>query len=288
MKNDMLDYASHNLNDWNEAAISFDGSSFATDKSSSIPASGKEPLRLVTDKIVVPCISGNIKRPRLLEHLENALKQTSATLISGRAGTGKTTLAVDFAETYGRTIAWYTVEAADNDWTVFLNYLIAAFDKHRIECQKKGLKEFVGGLDESNVAQITESVAAWLAVAASEKPLLIVLDDVHLVFDAVWFEEFFRSLVMSLTPDIELLLLSRSQPSLPLWRLRSKQMLSVIEEDLLNFTEAEAIELFALSGLSADLAKAAHAQSFGRAAKLCQLAEMWKNADEKQEQVLKL
>ena|GEM_PF-743287 len=282
MKNDMLDYASHNLNDWNEAAISFDGSSFATDKSSSIPASGKEPLRLVTDKIVVPCVSGNIKRPRLLEHLENTLKQTSATLISGRAGTGKTTLAVDFAETYGRTIAWYTVEAADNDWTVFLNYLMAAFDKHRLDCQKKGLKDFVGELDESNVAQVTESIAAWLAVAASEKPLLIVLDDVHLVFDAEWFEEFFRSLVMSLTPDIELLLLSRSQPSLPLWRLRSKQMLSVIEEDLLNFTETEAIELFALSGLSADLAEAAHAQSFGRAAKLCQYIEDFKNGTARQ------
>lgn len=283
----MLDYASHNLNDWNEAAISFDNSSFATDKSSSIPASGKEPLRLVTDKIVAPCAGGNIKRPRLLEHLENTLKQTSATLICGRAGTGKTTLAVDFAETCNRTLAWYTVGTADNDWTVFLNYLIAAFDKHRDACQKKGLKEFVGGLDESNVALVTESIAAWLSVAASEKPLLIVLDDVHLVFDAGWFEEFFRSLVMSLTPDIELLLLSRSQPSLPLWRLRSKQMLSVIEEDLLNFTKAEAIELFALSGLSAELAQDAHAQSFGRAVKLCQLVETFKNA-EKQDEILKL
>ncbi|MDQ4121513.1 MAG: AAA family ATPase [Acidobacteriota bacterium] len=288
MKNDMLDFASHNVNDWNEAVISFDSSSFATDKSSSFSVSGKEPLRLVTDKIVAPCASGNIKRTRLLEHLENTLKQTSATLVCGRAGTGKTTLAVDFAEINGRSLAWYTVEAADNDWTVFLNYLIAAFDKHRLACQKKDLKEFVGELDESNVALITESIAAWLAVAASEKPLLIVLDDVHLVFDTDWFEEFFRSLVMSLTPDIELLLLSRSQPSLPLWRLRSKQMLSVIEEDLLNFTEAEAIELFALSGLSAELAKASHAQSFGRAAKLCQLAESYKNAAEKEDEVLNL
>lgn len=285
--NDMLDFSSHNLNDWSEAVISFDGSSFATDKSSSTGQS-KESLRLVTDKIVVPCVNGNIKRPRLTEHLENTLKQTSATLICGRAGTGKTTLAVDFAEQHGRAVAWYTVEAADNDWTVFLNYLIATFDKHRLTCQKKDLKEFVGGLDQSNVAVVTESVAAWLAVAASEKPLLIVLDDVHLVFDAVWFEEFFRTLVMSLTPDIELLLLSRSQPSLPLWRLRSKQMLSVIEEDLLNFSEAEAIELFALSGLSAELAKAAHAQSFGRPAKLCQLAEIFKNAAEKEGEVLKL
>jgi LuxR family maltose regulon positive regulatory protein len=284
----MLDFTSHNINDWSEAVISFDGSAFATDKSSSFSASSKEPLRLVTDKIVAPCASGNIKRPRLLEYLENSLKQTSATLVCGRAGTGKTTLAVDFAESCNRTLAWYTVETADNDWTVFLNYLIASFDKHRAICQKKDLKEFVGGMDETNVALVTESIAAWLAVAASEKPLLIVLDDVHLVFDAVWFEEFFRSLVMSLTPDIELLLLSRSQPSLPLWRLRSKQMLSVIEEDLLNFTEAEAIELFALSGLSANLAKAAHDQFFGRAAKLCQIAEMLKNANEKTGEVLKL
>lgn len=284
----MLDYSSHNLNDWNESVISFDGSTtFTTDKSSAI-APSKEPLRLVTDKIVAPCASGNIKRPRLLEHLENNLKQTSATLVCGRAGTGKTSLAVDFAETCNRSLAWYTIEAADNDWTVFLNYLIAAFDKHRVAHQKRGLKEFVAAMDETNVALVTESIAAWLSVAASENPLLIVLDDVHLVFDAVWFEDFFRSLVMSLTPDIELLLLSRSQPSLPLWRLRSKQMLSVIEEDLLNFTVEEAIELFRLSGLSAEQAKAAHQQSFGRAAKLCQLAEILKNDGEKTSEVLNL
>jgi LuxR family maltose regulon positive regulatory protein len=280
MENVMLDFSSHDLNEWSEAVVSFDGAPVSTNRGSS--ASSKKPLRLVTDKIVVPTARGIIKRPRLMEHLENTLKQTSATLVSGRAGTGKTTLAVDFAQNCERSVAWYTVETADNDWKVFLDYLVGSFDKHRLECQKKDLKDFVAELDDTNVAQVTESIAAWLAVAASEKPLLIVLDDVHLVFDAVWFEEFFKSLVMSLTPDIELLLLSRSQPSLPLWRLRSKQMLSVIEEELLNFTEEEAVELFETFGLPAELAKSAHAESFGRAAKLRQFAEALKTAAQKQ------
>lgn len=275
----MFDFSSHDLNEWSEAVVSFDGAPVSTGRSSA--SSSKKPLRLVTDKIVVPNIDGAVKRPRLMEHLENTLKQTSATLVSGRAGTGKTTLAVDFARNCARSVAWYTVETADNDWKVFLNYLVGSFDEHRLECQKKDLKDFVRELDDACVAQATESIAAWLA-AASEKPLLIVLDDVHLVFDAVWFEEFFKSLVMSLTPDIELLLLARSQPSLPLWRLRSKQMLSVIEEELLNFTEHETVELFEISGLSAQLAKSAHAESFGRPAKLRQCAEVLKNARQKQ------
>jgi LuxR family maltose regulon positive regulatory protein len=274
----MLDFASHEINDWNEAIISFDGAASVAPENRL--TSHGEAVRLVTDKIIVPAITGSVKRARLTEHLENTLKQTSATLVCGRAGAGKTTLAADFARNYGRAVAWYTVEAADSDWNVFLNYLIGSLNKHRQNWQEKDLSRFVGAFDTSNVAHITEMVANWLAVAASENPLLIVLDDVHLVFDAPWFQDFFKSLVMSLTPDIELLLLSRCQPPLPLWRMRSKQMLSVIEEELLKFTQDEAIELFANYNLPAPLAASAHRESYGRPGKLGQLAEFFKTEAE--------
>ena len=65
---------------------------------------------------------------------------------------------------------------------------------------------------------------------------LLVLDNVHHLFDAGWFPEFFRQMIISLGPETRLLMLCRSRPSAPLWRLRSKQMLNVIDETIINLT----------------------------------------------------
>jgi ATP/maltotriose-dependent transcriptional regulator MalT len=69
------------------------------------------------------------------------------------------------------------------------------------------------------------------------------------------------------------LILARSLPPAPLWRLRSKQSLDVIEEGALAFTPAEAEELFASYGLSAAEAGQAWEQSHGRAVTLDALAQ---------------
>ena len=45
-----------------------------------------------------------------------------------------------------------------------------------------------------------------------KKSRLIVLDDVHNVFDAEWFNEFFHTALFSLTPETHLIFLSRSKP----------------------------------------------------------------------------
>ena len=52
---------------------------------------------LITAKIAPPQRLPRISRPRLLRIIENSLAAGTSTIISGRAGTGKTSLAVDFA-----------------------------------------------------------------------------------------------------------------------------------------------------------------------------------------------
>jgi hypothetical protein len=54
--------------------------------------------------------------------------------------------------------------------------------------------------------------------------------------------------------------------------MRSKQTLSVIDEDILAFTRDEAITLFQLHGLTPEQASIAHDHSRGRAAALLSLA----------------
>ena len=74
---------------------------------------------------------GLVPRPRLLKLLENNLASYNATIINGRAGTGKTVLAEDFARHSGRAVSWYKVDASDTDLRVFCEYLLASIKLQR-------------------------------------------------------------------------------------------------------------------------------------------------------------
>jgi len=222
-----------------------------------------EDIHIFAEKLQVPKFKDNIKRPRLINLLEKSSEQFGATLISGRAGTGKTSLATEFARGYEQ-VAWYSVAAADCNWRVFSNYLQASFNEPRL---------FLNGQEnchatETEIAHFVENLFDRLTVIGIKKPFLIVLDDLHHIFDCDWFNDFFTTLIYSLTPATHLLMLSRSQPTVPLWRLRSKQVLGVIDEKLLALTCKETEDLFAANGLSKEEAQKFHKESFGRISKL--------------------
>jgi ATP/maltotriose-dependent transcriptional regulator MalT len=107
---------------------------------------------------------------------------------------------------------------------------------------------------------------------AKGEPLLIVIEDLHQVYDAGWVVPFFRRLLPLLPSEVHVLITCRSLPPAPLWRLRSKQMLRVIEEAELAFTLEEAIALFGTYGLSTDHARAAWNETSGRASTIAEFA----------------
>ena len=72
-----------------------------------------------------------ISRVRLLNTLHGSLASCTSTIINGRAGTGKTMLATDFAHRSGRRVAWYKVDASDGDLRVFFQYLIESVRRER-------------------------------------------------------------------------------------------------------------------------------------------------------------
>jgi ATP/maltotriose-dependent transcriptional regulator MalT len=76
---------------------------------------------------------------------------------------------------------------------------------------------------------------------------------------------FFRRLQPLLPAEAHMLITGRSMPPAPLWRMRSKQMLCVLEEPTLAFTRAEAAKLFETYGLSESHAAVALQHSRGRA-----------------------
>ena len=92
---------------------------------------GTGKVELILDKITIPHPPVSVYRPRLLTLLRQSLASGVSTIISGRSGTGKTTLALHFAELCARQVAWYKVDAPDGDMRIFLSYLLASIAEKR-------------------------------------------------------------------------------------------------------------------------------------------------------------
>ncbi len=257
----MMNFASHELDEWRDAGNFYDFSPTASEPKPQVKFA---PIKLFADKLLMPPFDALLARPRLFQQLEKSLAQFSATLIAGRAGIGKTLLAADFARRRNCRVAWYKADTADTDWRVFSSYLLGSIGQ-------RGIENF--NFDENDVSSATEAITARFGAAADGKPLLIVLDDLHTVFDAAWFAEFFNGFVRALMPSAQILLIARTLPPLSLWRLRSKQILGVLDEKILTCTLDEASELFRAYQLSAAAARSAHKQTYGRIVKLKEIAE---------------
>jgi len=230
--------------------------------------------RLIFDKLAMPSPVRGLSRPRLISVLQSSLQTCTSTILSGRAGAGKTTLAADFARLCGSAVAWYKVDAPDGDMAVFFEYLTACIRQKRPSFGSQRLLHLFSTYADEQPALLAESFVYELLESGSE-PLLIVIEDLHLVCDSAWVVPFFRRLLPLLPAEIHVLITSRTMP-LALWRMRSKQTVAVLDDEALTFTRQEAIELFEADGLSAEEACIAFDHSHGRAAALASLASALK------------
>ncbi len=231
-----------------------------------------DEIHLFAEKMRIPKFKKAVRRARLLAALDKSSTQFGATLVTGRAGTGKTALAAQFARRY-KCVAWLSTDSGDADWKIFSAYFSACLEGSFKDGKMKKTSSLNSSGNESEVSSIVENTLEKFCCTAADRPSLIVLDDAHYIYDAEWFGEFFNSLLYALPPDTHLLVLSRGAPSLPLWRFRSKQVLGVIDENLLAFDIDETRKLFRPLGHSPEIVSQAHSKSFGRISRLKSLAE---------------
>lgn len=230
-------------------------------------------IHIFEEKLRVPKFEKLILRPRLFELLEGSFNQFGATLISGRSGTGKTALATGFAQRY-QEVSWYSVQTPESDWNIFSKYFAACISGSTASLLHE--PELPDG--EQNLKQIaflTEQIVAQSDEDDKSKVRLIVLDSAHHLFDSDWFSTFFYSLVGALDRNTHLLMLCRGTPSLPLWRLRSKQVLRVLDEKVLNFNLEETRELIGAFGIPLNAADSIHGKSFGRVSRIMEFIEKY-------------
>jgi LuxR family maltose regulon positive regulatory protein len=228
-------------------------------------------MQLIVDKISRP-LQTPLARTRLLTTLDRSLGSGICTIISGRAGTGKTTLAADFAASCNRRVAWYKVDAPDAEFGVFMDYLAASIGQQRPGFNEHAIRSAAARVKSADIPLFSEGFVFEL-IDDDGEPLLIVIEDLHLVCDTDWLVPFLDRFLQLAPPDVHILITSRTLPPAPLWRMRSKHTLEVIDETSLAFTRDEAVELFEIYGLSRQLAYLAWDRTNGRAGALAKYAD---------------
>jgi ATP/maltotriose-dependent transcriptional regulator MalT len=159
------------------------------------------------------------------------------TLVSAPAGFGKTTLLAAWcaAEKQRRPASWVHLDQGDNDPLCMWTYVVEALHRMDPAVGTHSLAALRAG------ASLLDAVLPLLLneLASLASPAILVLDDYHMV-ETQECHLSFAFLVEHLPPTLQLVLSTRSDPPLPLARLRARDQLGELHATELRFTEEEA------------------------------------------------
>jgi LuxR family maltose regulon positive regulatory protein len=209
-----------------------------------VPAGADDPVLM--SKITMPDLPGwAVDRPRI-QRLIAAGAQGTLTTVTGPPGAGKT-MAIALwatASTYPGARVWVTLDAYDNRPRVFWSYVVAAL-------RRAGLAVPWALSVPTRGAAVDHMFLLRLAsvLAAQDPPVVMVLDDLHLLTDPATVEGL-GYVLRNTGPGLRLVVSSRMDPLLPLHRYRLAGELTEIRADDLAFTVAESRLLLAHHGIT--------------------------------------
>ena len=206
---------------------------------------GRPGSDLVVSKLRRPLIRpGTVRRSQLIEWLARGDVRPIVSVVAP-PGYGKTTLLSQWARGNGQPFAWVSVDEGDNDPKVLLTYVAEALDA------VEPIDERVFDALASPGSSVPGSVVPRLgsAFAAMSSPVVLVLDDVHVLQDRECRAAL--SVLADHVPDgSRLVLAGRAEPPLQIARLRAEGRILEIGPDDLSFTAGEASSLLRNAGLT--------------------------------------
>ena len=196
--------------------------------------------RLLATKLFVPVTrAACVPRPRLQALLDQGARGP-LTLLSAPAGSGKTTLVANWLRGADRSAAWFSLDERDNDLARFLRYFVAAIGRLHDGFGGDLLSEPKAVSTEDPLDLATDLINE---VASLGVPLVVVLDDVH-VLDDSRVHEVLAFVVDACPPNLHLVMTTRADPALPLSRMRARGLLTEVRAPELRFTQNETAAFF--------------------------------------------
>jgi LuxR family maltose regulon positive regulatory protein len=208
---------------------------------------GVRAFDLLASKLRRPAVRpGTIRRSSVIEKLA---RQGSGPIVSvvAPAGYGKTTLLAQWAERNGQAFAWVQVDEHDNDPKVLLRYVAEALDA--IEPVSERVFDALASPASSVPGSVVPRLGA--AFASMTVPVVLVLDDVHLLANAQG-----RAALSVLADHVpagsRLVFAGRDAPPVRVARLRAEGRIIEIGPAELSLTRNEAAALLHAAEVTLD------------------------------------
>jgi LuxR family transcriptional regulator, maltose regulon positive regulatory protein len=195
---------------------------------------------MLLTKLHIPSAGNNIvHRSELYEKLSIGLSR-KLILISAPAGFGKTTVVSDWINQNKILTAWFSLDNSDNDPVDFLSYIISG-----IQCISKEFGQSILKLLNSPNKPSVESIVSLLIneILNINQNFLLVLDDFHLI-ESSDILKLVAYLLEHIPGNIHIVILTRSDPALPVSRLRSQHQLVELRSSDLSFSANDISILF--------------------------------------------
>ncbi|MFY9899613.1 MAG: LuxR C-terminal-related transcriptional regulator [Xanthobacteraceae bacterium] len=205
--------------------------------------------QLLATKILRPRpATGLIERQRLNE-LAAQVPEKQLAIIKAGAGFGKTSLALSWAQSLeenGHRVAWFSIDAEDNEPTHFLFYFTHAL---RHACAELG-SEAVSLIGEGPLG-LPQTIASALIndLTNVDDEVVLFLDDYHLLTDPE-IHKVMSFFIKRAPYNFHLVLTTRSAPDLAVMKIRAQNQLLELDELALRFTLDETREFLDRAGLN--------------------------------------
>ena len=191
---------------------------------------------------------GLVSRPRLQEQIVQGLGGP-LTLITAPAGFGKTTLAASCVASSGMPVAWLSLDKNDNQTGRFLIYLVAALQEADPAIGSEAA-QLAAAVPQVRPEAVLTTLINDLDMAGRQ--IALVLDDYQYISSQAVHEEV-AFLLEHCPHTFHLVIATRSDPPLPLARLRARGQTIEMRAADLRFTGTEAAQfLNGVMGLHLD------------------------------------
>jgi LuxR family maltose regulon positive regulatory protein len=178
-----------------------------------------------------------VKRAGLVEYLTG--RAAKLILVEAPAGFGKSILVAQWRASLGegRKFAWVTVDSRDNDPVRLWWHIVRSLQR---ASPALSAQDLIGPL-RMQTTDLKESLLPALvnALATLPDPVVLVLDDYHVITDSADHEQL-AFLLLNLPPTLQVVLITRADPPLPIGRLRAAGELVEIGMKELRFAATQA------------------------------------------------